>query len=75
MALWNKKRLERSEAEEVESRIEVVTSKEATHEQVKQVAEANNALQKVLDANHFTIKIYLASREENTRKKKLRGRG
>lgn len=45
----------------VKTPVEIVAHKNATKEQVRQVNEANEKLQKVFDRNHFTVKLYVAA--------------
>lgn len=42
--------------------IEVVAHKNATKRQVKSVKKANTVLNDLFEDNHFTIKLYLASK-------------
>lgn len=43
--------------------IEVVAHKNATKRQVKSVKKANTVLNNLFEDNHFTIKLYLASKD------------
>lgn len=49
-------------------RVEVVVSKEANKEVARQAKEANKTLNTLLATNHFTIKIYRATRNTPTKK-------
>lgn len=52
-------------------RVEVVVNKEATKEVVEEAKAANQHLAKLLQENHFTIKIYRAA-GGNVRKARVR---
>jgi hypothetical protein len=41
--------------------IEIVANKQAKQEVIAQAKEANDHLQKLLEANHFTVTIYIAA--------------
>jgi hypothetical protein len=45
-----------------DNRVEVVVSKEANKEIIRQAHAANKQLNDLLKQNHFTIKIFLAAR-------------
>ena len=59
-------------SEAINARVEVVAHKEATQKQIHDVQVANEALQKVLDANHFSIMIKVAVGGEETAQRKKR---
>jgi hypothetical protein len=49
------------------SALEIVAHKSATHEAKKDIDEANAKLKEIFDRNHFTIKIYLANQQKQTK--------
>lgn len=56
---WKK----RSNMEDInDHNVEVVAHKNATKRQVKNVKKANATLNNLFEDNHFTIKLYLASK-------------
>lgn len=64
MAWFNKKRNPRVEVtntEDQDSRVEVIVNKNATQEAVAKADEANHHLNELLVENGFTLKIYLAA--------------
>lgn len=63
MGLFGKKRREPVESERAHDvRVKVVVEKEANKEVAKMAKEASKTLNTLLEANHFTIKIYRATR-------------
>lgn len=46
---------------EHDDRVEVVVHKNATEEAITKAKEANQKLNELLEQNHFTLKIYLAT--------------
>ena len=66
-----KKSVHQMNTEAIDAKVEVVAHKEATQAQIKEVERANEVLQKVLDANHFSITIQVAvGGQESARRKK-----
>ena len=53
------------------AQVEIVANKEAKKEVIAQAKEANAHLQKLLEANHFTVTIFIAAggKEPNKRSK------
>ena len=58
---WTKKKALEVEAN---SKVEIVAHKRATKREVAKVQKANDALKKVFEDNHFTVKLVLASKEK-----------
>lgn len=60
MGLFNRK--PKTQADPIEdTRVEVVVSKEANQEMFDKAKKASRTLNELLEANHFTIKIYKAA--------------
>lgn len=55
---WKKRTME-----EKDPTIEIVAHKNATKRQVKAVKKANSVFNNHFEDNHFTIKLYLASKD------------
>lgn len=55
------KGLAAAEVVKEEAKVEVIAHKRATKRQVNEVKKVNQSLNEMLDANGFTLKIYLAA--------------
>ena len=62
MGLFRKKPVLEESEQAHDVRVEVVVAKEANKEVAKMAKEASKTLNTLLEANHFTIKIYRATR-------------
>lgn len=58
--IWGRRKL--TVKPDAQAKVEIVAHKKATKREVTKVKRANEALNNLFEDNHFTLKIYLASR-------------